>query len=68
MSSYGWVILVDHLDGSAVGTKGPHDISDVMSDDLHGRRESKPFNMYDDDGILYYSGLITGDFEGSDPL
>lgn len=65
-SSYGWIITKDHLDVSGtlpgrkpeVGTVGPRNISPSMEARL---KEGKGalFQMRDDDGVLYYTGLWT---------
>ena len=65
-SEYRWTITKDHLDGdnsnSRVGTVGPFDADDAVT--------SNPtsFSMYDDDDILYYEGMLYGDYEGFEPL
>lgn len=72
-SRYGWIITRDHLadqdDGqdSCVGLSGPRNISEATENAL---REGKgvAFRMYDDDGELYVSGRIVGDFDGFEPL
>jgi len=60
-STYNWIITTDHLDESANGVEGPHGLS------IHADNQTL-FRMYDDDGILYYSGKIWGDFDGFEPL
>ena len=72
MTTYAWVITKDHLmepgdpeEGSSVGVAGPHEASDEALAQVragHGRL----FRMYDDDGILYYTGRLfdtTGDYD-----
>jgi hypothetical protein len=63
-ADYAWMITIDHLEGDStdVGMHGPHN----APDDLIARLttgEGHRFELYDDDGELYYSGLIitTGD-------
>lgn len=67
MSDYGWVIDRDHLydpnDSIALDeahTVGPHDVPP----DLEGRLEDgegRTFQMFDDDGGLYYTGRFLSD-------
>ncbi len=65
-SKYRWTITKDHLDGnnadSRVGTVGPHDADDSVTDN------AERFSLYDDDSICYYEGMLYGDFEGFEPL
>jgi hypothetical protein len=70
-SKYGWIITVDHIENSEKPIIGPSDISPEMTARLivaahknHGQK----FKMYDDDGELYYSGTILGDYDGFEPL
>lgn len=61
MTDYNWKITQDHLDGEDVGVEGPKNFkthSDNRAD----------FQMFDDDGVLYYSGTIWGDYDGFEPL
>lgn len=71
---YGWVITKDFLaneesgpegtNANAVGMAGPRDLSipvDVIK--LNGRE----FEMFDDDGVLYYEGFGLG-CTGDEPL
>ena len=60
-SIYNWAITIDHLDGSETGLVGPRNKS------RHTGNEAA-FRMLDDDGILYYSGAIWGEYEGFEPL
>lgn len=73
-SAYGWIITRDHLaddsddfPGSCVGISGPSDLSDDMASELKAGK-GKAFRMYDDDGELYVSGRIIGEFDGFEPL
>ena len=67
--SYSWIITIDHIEGetldSAVGVVGP-------SSSLHNWEKfpnaGEAFKMYDCDGDIYYSGRITGDYGGFEPL
>lgn len=65
---YAWVITQDHLDNPGdrgkSGPRGPADHLSIMLMAGHG----KDFRMYDDDGELYYSGTIVGDYDGFEPL
>lgn len=64
-SGYGWIITKDHLaesgDAGDAGSNGPRDISDKMEADLIAGK-GKAFRIYDDDGELYYSGKLIGDW------
>lgn len=71
---YGWIITRDHLhekdpEGftSEKGTAGPRDISDANYKALQAGK-GKTFTMRDDDNILYYTGRIIGEYEGTEPL
>ena len=62
--AYAWVIDTDHLhdptDGyipNQAGTTGPRNTSEADLARL-ARGEGWAFRMYDDDGILYYSGRL----------
>lgn len=69
--SYGWLITKDVLSGhdpvnTEVGTIGPRGISEELQERLRNG-EGEKFELYDDDDILYYKGLlINGD--GFEPL
>jgi hypothetical protein len=58
MAEYAWVITRDHLDDKAVYVAGPHDATPEQL--AVARKDGKPFNIYDDDGYLYYSGRYVG--------
>lgn len=62
MSTYGWRITADHLsdDDNAVGTTGPRDIPTHLEARLDAG-EGETFRLYDDDGILYYTGRIVAE-------
>ena len=76
MSIYGWLITKDHIgNGADDGATGPQKITKTHADNLVqidctdptvGVREM--FKMYDDDGVLYYTGFITGEYDGFEPL
>ncbi len=58
--AYGWIITRDHLaetstSDSEVGTVGPADIPERMEAELKAGK-GLTFRMYDDDGVLYYTG------------
>ena len=61
-SKYWWVITKDHLDGNEAGIKGPSNCQ------CGNTINPAHFSMYDDDGILYYDGVIFGDYTGLEPL
>jgi hypothetical protein len=52
--TYAWVITRDYLDGVPVHVCGPRTATD-REIKLAGT-QGKAFKIYDDDGILYYSG------------
>lgn len=82
MSLYAWVIdtddlydtdlkagLVDDPIFNAAGACGPSDAPDELLTLLKEDGSfGAPFRMYDDDGELYYSGRIAGEYEGDEPL
>lgn len=64
VTGYGWIIDTDHLYdptdpevASDKDTMGPARISEETTNRLVSG-EGKPFQMYDDDGELYYTGRI----------
>ena len=63
---YRWVIDIDHGEEGdpkydATGTEGP-------SNPSNSRENEAQFRMFDDDGNLYYTGRIWGDYDGFEPL
>ena len=61
-STYTWCITRDYIgNGAETGVAGPFNKS------RHTANETA-FKMYDDDGVLYYTGMLWGDFEGFEPL
>lgn len=70
MSKYAWVIMKDHLApdgfGGEVGVKGPRDATPELLADL--THMGRTFEMRDDDGELYYTGRIVGEYDGFEPL
>ncbi len=67
LAPYRWKITKDHLEAkgseaSDVGMEGPHDLDDNIS------TNPTHFSLYDDDDILYYEGMLYGDFTGLEPL
>jgi hypothetical protein len=71
-AGYLWVITRDALaeehleDRNETGTTGPHNlgINTMVQRPVKGEH----FRMYDDDGILYYEGIIMGKYDGFEPL
>ena len=68
-ADYYWTITRDlicepNLDGEkpAVGTSGPGNADESL------RTNPARFSLYDDDGELYYCGMIYGDYDGFEPL
>jgi len=61
-STYNWTITRDYIgNGAETGLTGPRNKS------RHTANETE-FRMYDDDGELYYTGKIWGDFNGFEQL
>ena len=69
MPRYVWTITKDHLfepgdkclGRDEAGVTGPRGAAGPIS-------EGSAFRMFDDDGSLYYEGVIAGDFTGFEPL
>ncbi len=59
---YRWEITKDLIDTGAEGTEGPRDLDPAI------KENPAKFKMYDDDGELYYEGVIYGEFDGFEPL
>jgi len=78
--NYAWQITHDHIEnGKAVGVQGPHTIDRLqlaMVEELAKDPEmcdaldtSHRFRLYDDDGVLYFEGVLTGsDLQLFEPL
>jgi len=71
--AYGWIIDVDHLEEKNWQSMsripvGPSDILPEHEAHLAIKDIGQKFKMYDDDGELYYSGRIVGDYTGFEPL
>ena len=63
-AKYKWIITVDHLESRSGEclVSGPHDAPAEVS------KTFVTFKMYDDDGVLYYSGKLFGEYDGFEPL
>jgi len=64
---YRWVITTDHLEAAdhdydATGKQGPSNANPELTAD------PQQFQMFDDDGELYYSGILYGLADGFEPL
>lgn len=62
---YRWIITDDHLEDKhdlRGLVKGPYDYDESIEDN------PMSFELYDDDGTLYYTGILYGDFDGFEPL
>jgi len=76
--SYGWKITWSNPsifdDGQSIGTIGPSgidpDILETLQNDLDNNHPCvHRFDMYDDDGIRYFAGVLIGDnVDGDEPL
>ena len=64
MNNYRWIIHVDHLSEEHDSDAGRHGPLDCYK----GEENPAVFAMYDDDGVLYYAGVIWGDYTGFEPL
>ena len=69
--TYRWIITIDHIAEhdeppctylNAVDLQGPDDCDETITDN------PIKFRMYDDDGQLYYEGVLYGDHHGFEPL
>jgi len=63
--------------GDEVGTIGPGDISPELKKKIEALGKNpghvvpdgfEKFKLFDDDDTLYYMGIITGDYDGFEPL
>jgi len=66
-SDYAWIVTWDHLDEKKVEVIGPSDATPEQIKELKSG-VGEEFQMFDDDGILYYTGRIIGDYSGFEPL
>jgi hypothetical protein len=66
-SDYAWIVTQDHLDDKKVEVIGPSNASPEQIEELKAGA-GETFKMYDDDGELYYTGRIIGDYCGFEPL
>lgn len=67
---YGWRITKvnpEFLEQEEVNTVGPATLSAELEHELFAGY-GQEFKMYDDDDIWYYTGMIVGEFEGTEPL
>lgn len=71
MINAGFIITEDLIDTNSVGTTGPFYISPLIEAKLK-EGEGTAFELFDDDGELYYRGLVINPDElvdsGYDPL
>ena len=66
MPKYYWKILVDHTGaGSSIDDSG---VTGPRGCDTRLCANPAKFEMFDDDGELYYTGTIYGEYDGSEPL
>ena len=64
--AYRWIITEDHIpdaERSDAGTEGPGAWTPIAEDCNPAK-----FEMLDDDGQLYYTGMIYGEYTGFEPL
>lgn len=60
---HAWLITHDHVDeGRAVGTIGPSGATQPQQAELMSG-QGQEFELFDDDGILYYTGRLVCDLE-----
>lgn len=69
MSKYYWIITQDHISETVwhalkngVQLVGPRGADETIT------ANKGIFKLYDDDGELYYSGEIYGEYDGFEPL
>lgn len=72
-AKYAWIITKDLIsdddEPSAVGKVGPHNINPALLATLKTvPAAAVRFRMLDDDGSIYFHGLIVGDYDGFEPL
>ena len=63
MSGYIWHVTYDHLEDKVINIVGPYD-----ADEKELVKCTRVFRMFDDDGVLYYEGVMSDDCEGFEPL
>ena len=63
---YFWTIDKDHIESNADGLS--YGSGDRPERSPATTTPGKQFRMFDDDGELYYSGTIWGDYDGFEPL
>lgn len=56
--AYSWIITEDHMDGTDKGVSGPNGSTHDWEANPNA---GQPFQMFDDDGELYYTGRYVGD-------
>ena len=70
-ATYTWKITKDHIadttrpegtNDNATGLMGPSD------GDPNLKTNPVSFSMYDDDKVLYYEGMLYGNYDGFEPL
>lgn len=73
-AEYGWLVYESYIESGNFGqaqpveVTGPRGISDENHDKLKAG-EGSEFELYDDDGVLYYKGRLIGDdVTGFEPL
>ena len=67
--AYFWTVTKDHIADekyNRVGVSGPGGDYDLEA--IKATGEPSRWQAFDDDGELYYEGLIWGDFTGWEPL
>jgi hypothetical protein len=62
MSLYWWRITKDHIESKSKGTFGPSTADVAVTDNPAN------FQLADDDGEIYYDGIIYGEYDGFEPL
>lgn len=78
-SAYAWKITYDHLGHKKVAIYGPHNMTETQQAKLDAAskrgtgantEDVRKFRIYDDDGELYFTGILVGDWEewGFGPL
>lgn len=60
---YIWRITLNHMSGNLCTITGPENADERLLEDV-----GETFELYDDDGELYFTGTIHGHFTGFEPL
>ena len=59
-----WIFIYNHIDGKKMGDRSK--LSEDKQEEL--KRFTIPFRLYDDDGVLYFTGLMSEDLYNSEEI